>query len=249
MEEKEALCWCGSGKAYTHCHQMNDAKLALLQSQGQEVPSRDMIKTPEQIAGIREACAINTAVLDEVAKYIKAGMTTEEINTIVYDFTIAHDAVPAPLGFCGFPKSVCTSVNDQVCHGIPSEKDVLRSGDIVNVDVSTIYKGYYADASRMFMIGKVKKPAADLVAITKQCLLKGIEAAQPWRGGFSAGAQARLQRRYRIWRPRRGYRFSRGALRLPCGQAQYRHGAGSRYDFYHRAHDQYGAQGYFCGRG
>ena len=80
----------------------------------------------------------------------------------------------------GFPKSVCTSINDQVCHGIPSEHDVLRSGDIVNVDVSTIYNGYYADASRMFMIGKVAKPAADLVAITKQCLLRGIEAAQPW---------------------------------------------------------------------
>lgn len=197
MEEKEALCWCGSGKSYAQCHKTNDAKLALLQSQGHEVPSRDMIKTPEQIAGIRKACAINTAVLDEVAKYIKAGMTTEEINTIVYDFTIAHDAVPAPLGFCGFPKSVCTSVNDQVCHGIPSEKDVLRSGDIVNVDVSTIYKGYYADASRMFMIGKVKKPAADLVAITKQCLLKGIEAAQPWAHlGDIGAAVSQLARKH-----------------------------------------------------
>lgn len=176
----DKLCWCGSGKAYADCHQMNDQKIAMLQAQGQEVPSRDMIKTPEQIAGIREACKINTAVLDEVAKHIKAGMTTEEIDRIVYDFTVAHGAIPAPLGFCGFPKSVCTSINDQVCHGIPSDKDVLKSGDIVNVDVSTIYKGYYADASRMFMIGKVNKKASDLVAITKQCLLKAIEAAQPW---------------------------------------------------------------------
>ena len=180
MEEKNTLCWCGSGKAYADCHQMLDAKIELLRSQGKEMPDRCMIKTPEQIAGIREACKINTGVLDEVAKYIKAGMTTEQINTIVYDYTIAHGATPAPLGFMGFPKSVCTSVNDQVCHGIPSEHDVLKSGDIVNVDVSTIYKGYYADASRMFMIGKVRKPAADLVAITKQCLLKGIAAAQPW---------------------------------------------------------------------
>lgn len=177
---QEDLCWCGSGKAYADCHKMNDEKMALLQAHGCEVPSREMIKTPEQIAGIREACKINTAVLDEVGKHIKAGMTTEDIDRIVYDFTIAHGATPAPLGFCGFPKSVCTSINDQVCHGIPSEKDILRSGDIVNVDVSTIYKGYYADASRMFMIGKVAKPAADLVAITKQCLLRGIEAAQPW---------------------------------------------------------------------
>jgi methionyl aminopeptidase len=174
------LCWCGSGKQYADCHEEFDAKLAFLASQGKEVPSRDMIKTPEQIARIREACAINTAVLDEVAKHIHTGMTTEEINEIVYDFTVAHGAIPAPLGFEGYPKSVCTSVNDQVCHGIPSDKVVLRSGDIVNVDVSTIYNGYYADASRMFMIGKVRKPAADLVALTKQALLKGVEAAQPW---------------------------------------------------------------------
>ena len=105
-------------------------------------------------------------------------MTTADIDRIVYEYTVAHNAIPAPLGYEGFPKSVCTSINDQVCHGIPSEHDVLRSGDIVNVDVSTIYNGYYADASRMFMIGKVAKPAADLVAITKQCLLRGIEAAQ-----------------------------------------------------------------------
>lgn len=176
----DKLCWCGSGKAYADCHQMNDQKIAMLQAQGEEVPSRDMIKTPEQIAGVREACKINTAVLDEVAKHIKSGMTTEEIDRIVYDCTVAHGAIPAPLGFCGFPKSVCTSINDQVCHGIPSERDVLKSGDIVNVDVSTIYKGYYADASRMFMIGKVNKKASDLVAVAKQCLLRAVEASQPW---------------------------------------------------------------------
>lgn len=176
----EELCWCGSGKAYSSCHKYIDDKIEELRAQGKIVPDREMLKTPEQIAGIRRACEINTAVLDEVAKHIRVGMTTEEIDRIVYDFTISRGATPAPLGFCGFPKSVCTSVNDQVCHGIPSERDVLRSGDIVNVDVSTIYNGYYADASRMFMIGKVKKPAQDLVAITKQCLLRGIEAAQPW---------------------------------------------------------------------
>ena len=139
-----------------------------------------MIKTPEQIAGIREACKINTAVLDEVEKNIKTGMTTEEINTIVHEYTVSHGAIPATLNFCGYPKSVCTSINDQVCHGIPSAQDVLKSGDIVNVDVSTIYNGYYADASRMFMIGKVDKKKQDLVAITKECLRRGLEAAQPW---------------------------------------------------------------------
>ena len=179
----QELCWCGSGKAYADCHKMNDAKIALLQAQGCEVPDRDMIKTPEQIAGIRAACKINTGVLDEVAKYIKAGMTTADIDRIVYEYTVAHNAIPAPLGYEGFPKSVCTSINDQVCHGIPSEHDVLRSGDIVNVDVSTIYNGYYADASRMFMIGKVAKPAADLVAITSNvccAVLKQLSLGVFW---------------------------------------------------------------------
>lgn len=174
------LCWCGSGKAYADCHSEIDAKIELYRKAGHEVPDREMIKTPEQIAGIREACKINTAVLDEVEKNIKTGMTTEEINTIVHEYTVSHGAIPTPLNFCGFPKSVCTSINDQVCHGIPSAQDVLKSGDIVNVDVSTIYNGYYADASRMFMIGKVDKKKQDLVAITKECLRRGLEAAQPW---------------------------------------------------------------------
>lgn len=174
------LCWCGSGKAYADCHKNIDDKIAEFKARGCEVPDRDMIKTPEQIAAIRKACDINTAVLDLVAEKIKTGMTTEEIDRIVYDYTVSQGATPAPLGFCGFPKSVCTSINDQVCHGIPSPHDVLRSGDIVNVDVSTIYNGYYADASRMFTIGKVDKKAKDLVEITKECLKRGIEAAQPW---------------------------------------------------------------------
>lgn len=174
------LCWCGSGKAYADCHQEIDDRIELYRKAGHEVPDRVMLKTPEQIAGIREACKINTAVLDEVEKNIRTGMTTEEINTIVHEYTVSHCAIPAPLNFCGFPKSVCTSINDQVCHGIPSEQDVLKSGDIVNVDVSTIYNGYYADASRMFMVGKVDKKKQDLVAITKECLRRGLEAAQPW---------------------------------------------------------------------
>lgn len=177
---EQELCWCGSGKAYSDCHKSIDNKIAELKAQGHEVPDREMIKTPAQIEGIRKACAINTAVLDLVAENIKVGMSTEDIDKLVYEYTISQGATPAPLGFCGFPKSVCTSINDQVCHGIPSERDILRSGDIVNVDVSTIYEGYYADASRMFTIGKVDKKAKDLVAITKECLNRGIEAAQPW---------------------------------------------------------------------
>ena len=123
-----------------------EQKMQSFKSKGFHVPSRKLLKTPEQIEGIRRSSAINTAVLDLVAGQIHEGMTTEEIDKLVYNYTVAHGAIPAPLNFEGFPKSVCTSVNDEVCHGIPSEQVVLRRGDIVNVDVSTILDGYFSDA-------------------------------------------------------------------------------------------------------
>ena len=128
----------------------------------------------------KESAKINNAVLDLVSENIKEGMTTDDIDKLVHDFTISQGAIPAPLGYSGFPKSVCTSINDEICHGIPNEKTVLRNGDIINVDVSTIYNGYYSDASRMFMIGEVSDKAKKLVEVTKECLLKGIEAVKPW---------------------------------------------------------------------
>ena len=115
-----------------------EQKIKAYKAKGYRVPTRKMIKTAAQIKGIRRSAAINTAVLDLVAAHIHEGMTTEEIDTLVYNFTIAHGAIPAPLNYEGFPKSVCTSVNDEVCHGIPSKDVVLRNGDIINVDVSTI---------------------------------------------------------------------------------------------------------------
>ena len=138
-----------------------------------------LIKTKQQIEGIIESANINTAVLDHVAAHIKAGMTTEDINKLVHDFTVAHGAIPAPLNYCGFPKSVCTSINNEVCHGIPSKDVVLKDGDIINVDVSTIYKGYFSDASRMFMIGEVSEEARKLVEVTRECMQKGIETVKP----------------------------------------------------------------------
>ena len=134
-------CWCGSNKKYKNCHLQFDEKINSYRLKGHVVPPRNIIKTPEQIEKIKESCAINTAVLDLVSKNIKAGMSTEEINTIVHDFTVSQGAIPAPLNFQGYPKSVCTSVNDEVCHGIPSKDIILEEGDIVNVDVSTIYNG------------------------------------------------------------------------------------------------------------
>ena len=108
------------------------------------------------------------------------GMPPEEIDRLVYEFTIAHGAVPAPLHFQGFPKSVCTSINNVVCHGIPSEKEVLRNGDILNVDVSTNLDGYYSDASRMFMIGEVSREAKALVQTAEESIQVGLDALKPW---------------------------------------------------------------------
>lgn len=157
-----------------------DKKILYLQNKGHLVPSRKLIKTEEQIEGIRRSGVVNSGILDLVAKEIKAGMSTAAIDKLVYDYTTDHGAIPAPLNFEGFPKSVCTSINEVVCHGIPSEKEILREGDIINVDVSTILDGYFSDASRMFMIGNVSPEKEKLVRVAKECLEVGMKAAKPF---------------------------------------------------------------------
>ncbi len=173
-------CWCGSGRKYKACHEAFDDKVLGYQMKGHMIPDKDMLKTKEQIEGIRESSKINIAVLDYVARHIREGMTTEEINRMVHEETVRMGGIPAPLHFDGYPKSVCTSINEQVCHGIPSEDVVLKNGDIVNVDASTIYKGYFSDSSRMFCIGEVDEEAARLVRVAKECMEKGIEQVKPW---------------------------------------------------------------------
>lgn len=155
-------------------------RLIELANQGEMIPDVDMLKTPEQIEGIKKSAALNTAVLDHVAAHIKAGMSTADIDKLVYDYTTAHGGIPAPLGYEGFPKSVCTSLNNEVCHGIPDEDIILEEGDIINVDVSTILDGYYSDASRMFAIGKISEEAKRLLKVTEECLELGLAAAKPW---------------------------------------------------------------------
>ena len=125
-------CWCGSGKKYKDCHMELEEKLARFRRQGAIVPTRALLKTPEQIRGIKESARINVAVLDYVAAHIGPGITTAQIDLWVYEQTTRLGGIPAPLGYNGFPRSVCTSVNDQVCHGIPSENDILKEGDIIN---------------------------------------------------------------------------------------------------------------------
>ena len=184
-------CWCGSKQKYKKCHMDFDQKLQSLKMKGYVVPSRDIIKNKEQIEGIKASAKINNAALDLVAEKIKAGMSTEDINKIVHDYTISQGAIPAPLNYGGFPKSVCTSINDEICHGIPGEDIILKDGDIINVDVSTIYNGYFSDASRMFMIGNVHEEHRRLVNVAKECLERGVAAVKPW--GFLGDIGAAIQ--------------------------------------------------------
>ena len=155
-----------------------DKTIMYWESKNKLVPTRDLIKTPEQIEGIRKAGVINTGVLDAVAAAIHPGMNTQEIDDICMQYCKEHDAIPACLGYEGFPTSVCTSINEVVCHGIPKEEDVLTEGDIINVDFTTIKDGFYADASRMFIIGKTTPEKEQLVRVAKEWLEIGMEAAK-----------------------------------------------------------------------
>ena len=157
-----------------------DAKIHSYALQGHLVPDHDMIKTPAQIDGIRKAGEINTMVLDYVEPYVKEGITTEEIDRLVHEYTLKLGGIPAPLNYEGFPKSVCTSINEVVCHGIPSPDRVLQSGDIINIDCTTIYNGYYGDASRMYCIGDVSPEKRRLVEVTKECLDLGFAEVKPY---------------------------------------------------------------------
>ena len=174
------LCWCGSGKKYKFCHEEFDRKVEKIRLAGHVVPSRKLIKTPEQVEMIKKSAVINRACLDAVGERIHEGMSTLEIDDIINEVTYGAGAIPAPLNYGGFPKSVCTSVNDQVCHGIPSKDVILKEGDIVNVDCSTILNGYYSDSSRMFMIGEVSEKKKKLVRVAKECCDLGLAEVKPW---------------------------------------------------------------------
>ncbi len=173
------LCWCGSGKKYKKCHMEQDMKLRDLKRKGYTVPGRELIKTEEQIEGIRKACCLSNEILDMVAEKIGVGTTTNEINSWVHEYTILHGAYPAPLNYNGFPKSVCTSINNVICHGIP-DKTVLKNGDIINVDVTSILNGFYGDTSRMFIIGEASLEAQNLVRVARECLYLGIDQVKPF---------------------------------------------------------------------
>lgn len=173
-------CWCGSGRKYKTCHMQMDEKIHHYELEGHIVPTHGMLKTKEQLEGIRESSKINIAVLDAVGEMIKEGITTQEIDDLVHSMTVRMGGIPAPLNYEGYPKSVCTSINEVVCHGIPSKDRVLKAGDIINVDVSTIYRGYFSDSSRMYCIGEVSEEKKKLVQVARECIDVGLAMVRPW---------------------------------------------------------------------
>jgi len=173
-------CWCGSGLKYKKCHMEQDKYLEKLSEQyGYKIP-RDIIKSQKDIEGIRKSCALTKEILDMVEERITVGISTEEVNKWVHEYTVSHGAYPAPLGYHGFPKSTCVSINSVVCHGIPDEETIIKDGDIVNVDVTCILDGYYGDSNRTFLMGNVSDKARDLVQTAKECLKVGIEQIKPF---------------------------------------------------------------------
>lgn len=174
------ICWCGSQIKYKNCHMQFDERIKEFRLKGAKVPTHMMIKNKEEIEGIRKAGQINTMVLDKVSEYVKEGISTGELDEIIHQYTLEIGGTPACLGFEGYPKSVCTSINEVVCHGIPDYKRILKSGDIINIDCTTIYEGYVGDASRMFCIGDVPEDKQKLVRVTKECLDLGLQEVKPW---------------------------------------------------------------------
>lgn len=191
MLNRNDICWCGSGLKYKKCHLEFDARVVNLRNKGYITPNRKLIKTKKQIEGIRESAKINNGLLDLISEKIRAGMTTQEIDDLAYNYTVSNGGIPATLNYDGFPKSICTSINNEVCHGIPRKDVILKSGDIINVDATTILNGYYSDASRMFMIGEVSDEAKKLVEVAKECLEIGLKAVKPW--GFLGDIGASIQ--------------------------------------------------------
>jgi methionyl aminopeptidase len=138
------------------------------------------IKTPEDIAKMRVAGRLAAEVLEMIDEHVKPGVTTERLNQLCHDYIVnVQQAIPAPLNYNGFPKSICTSVNHVVCHGIPTEQKVLKDGDIINIDVTVIKNGYHGDTSKMWAVGTPKPGTERLIQITQECMYKGIELVKP----------------------------------------------------------------------
>ena len=181
MISRNDLCWCGSGKKWKKCHFPNSG-------QSQSVVKREeyfkkygiLLKTEEQIQGIKAACRLAAHILDKTCHMAKAGVTTDELNTYAHKLHVEAGALPAPLhyGEPPFPKSICTSLNDVICHGIPDERP-LQEGDILNIDVTCILGGYFGDCSKMVAIGQIDEEKQRVMNTSYECLMGAIEILKP----------------------------------------------------------------------
>jgi methionyl aminopeptidase len=173
---RNSPCPCGSGKKYKNCCRNIKKEISVKETYKQQYDI--ILKTAKQVAGIRRAGRLLMQIMNGVEKMIAPGLVTEEINTFVHEQTIRAGAIPAPLNYRGFPKSVCVSVNEVICHGIPGKR-VLQDGDIVNVDITPVLNGYYADASKTFFVGTPGPDAKKIVSIAANSLKKGMQAVAP----------------------------------------------------------------------
>ncbi len=169
-------CPCGSGKKYKNCCRNKKMEISIKEEYKKRYDIT--LKEPHQIEGIRKCGDLLMSILNRVEKMIKPGLKTDDINTFVHEETIRAGAIPAPLNYRNFPKSVCVSVNEVICHGIPGDR-ILKDGDIVNVDITPILDGYYADASKTFFVGTPTEQGKKIVSIAAESLKRGIEIIAP----------------------------------------------------------------------
>ncbi|MBO4779610.1 MAG: methionyl aminopeptidase [Selenomonadaceae bacterium] len=184
-------CWCGSGKKYKKCHEDFDARIdemKFISAKNQVRPPRRLINNAADIEGIKRAAVINTGALDLMSELVREGVDTLTLNNAAHEFIVSHGANPSCLNFEGYPKSICISVNNVVCHGIPSRKEILKAGDILNIDITTDLDGYFADASRMYTVGEISAEAQRLIDVTREIMEAGIAAAKPWHFVGDIGA-------------------------------------------------------------
>lgn len=149
------------------------------------------IKSQREIELMRKTCALAAKTMEYIAPFVKPGVSTEELNQLCHDFIIANNAYPSPLNYHGFPKSICTSLNEVVCHGIPTKDQILKDGDILNIDITTYLDGFHGDTNKTFLVGKVAPHVEKLVDVTYQCMMAGIATVKP--GGHIGDIGAAIQ--------------------------------------------------------
>jgi methionyl aminopeptidase len=187
MIGRNDTCWCGSGKKWKKCHFPEQPPTHTYVQKDFDTLSKEyrkkfgiLLKTAQEIAGIRKACLLAAHILDQTCMKAQAGVTTQELNDFAHKLHIDAGAIPAPLGYGSppYPKSICTSINEVICHGIPDDNP-LRNGDIVNIDVTCILDGYYGDCSKMVLIGNVNPERKHVCQVSYDCLMKAIEPLKP----------------------------------------------------------------------